>query len=104
MSAILNDLEDALIEFVKYRVPQGEWEQITNSASVLNRLDEESEDELRNHFWNELIGSVRWSSVIAGVQELLENADKQPDEADEMEEEEEEEEEEEMEEEYPDSD
>ena len=97
MSAILNDLEDALIEFVKYRVSQGEWEQITNSASVLNRLDEESEDELRNHFWNELIGSVRWSSVIAGVQELLENA---PDEAEEMEEEEEAEE---MEEDYPDS-
>ena len=100
MSAILNDLEDALIEFVKYRVPQGEWEQITNSASVLNRLDEDSEDELRNHFWNELIGSVRWSSVIAGVQELLENA---PDEAEEIEEEEEEEEAEEMEEDYPDS-
>ena len=99
MSAILNDLEDALIEFVKYRVPQGEWEQITNSASVLNRLDEESEDELRNHFWNELIGSVRWSSVIAGVQELLENADTQPDEAEEMIEDEEEEEEN-----YPDSD
>lgn len=89
MSTILNNLEDALIEFVKYRVPQGEWEQITNSASVLNRLDEESEDELRNHFWNELIGSVRWSSVIAGVQELLENADTQPDEAEEIEEEEE---------------
>ena len=99
MSAILNDLEDALIEFVKYRVSQGEWEQITNSASVLNRLDEDSEDELRNHFWNELIGSVRWSSVIAGVQELLENADTQPDEAEEMIEDEEEEEEN-----YPDSD
>jgi hypothetical protein len=72
MSGILEELEEALVEFVKYRVPQGEWEQITNSASVLNRLDDDSEEELKNHFWNQLIASVRWSSVVAGVQDLLE--------------------------------
>jgi len=72
MSGILEELEEALVEFVKYRVPQGEWEQITNSASVLNRLDDDSEEELKNHFWNQLIASVRWSSVVSGVQDLLE--------------------------------
>ena len=81
MSVIVEDLQDALVDFVKYRVPQGDWEQITNSASVLNRLDEDSEEELKNYFWNELIGSVRWSSVVAGVQDLLERANPEEDDA-----------------------
>jgi|FreactTroBogLake_1042271.scaffolds.fasta_scaffold19979_2 hypothetical protein len=87
MSGILADLEDALVEFVKNRVPQGEWEQITNSASVLNRLDDDSEEELKEHFWNELIGSVRWSSVVAGVLELIERQNPLPEEEEEEEEE-----------------
>jgi hypothetical protein len=73
MSGLLRDLEEAFVEFVKERVPEDEWKHITSSGAVLSRLDEESENELKEHFWEELKCAIRWSNVVQGVQDLVES-------------------------------
>lgn len=67
MSFIQSDLEDAFVEFVKNRVPMREWQHMTCSYSILNALDEESENEMRTHFWERLVASVRWSHVVDDI-------------------------------------
>ncbi len=82
MSGVLRDLEEAFVTFIKERVPEDEWKYITSSGAVLSRLDEESENELKEHFWEELKGAIRWSNVVQDVQDLVESDSETEEESD----------------------
>ena len=73
MSYILSELEDSLVDFVRMRIPENKWKLITTSQALLGELDEESEDELRSHFWNQLLSNVSWSRVVQDVRILVED-------------------------------
>jgi hypothetical protein len=92
MAQLISELEERLVEYVKLRIPEGEWETLSTSGAVLSRLDEEGEDELRHYFWNELIALVKWSNVLWDIQRMSENVMKVESDDDEDEDDEEEEE------------
>jgi hypothetical protein len=73
MAGIIRDLEDALVHFVRFRIPEGEWEQLNTSGLVLSRLDEEAEEELRTHFFNELMASLNWNNILDDIRRMREN-------------------------------
>jgi hypothetical protein len=70
MAHIMSDVEDALVQFVRERIPVNEWKRMTTSGHILGALDEESENELKDHFWNQLIASVRWYTVLDDIERM----------------------------------
>lgn len=58
------ELQDLLYEFVKARMNEEEQRRIVTSVQILNNLDEESEDEIKNELYNLLLQQVSWSQLI----------------------------------------
>jgi hypothetical protein len=73
MADILLEVEDSLVKFVRERIPLNEWRSMNSSGRVLDALDEDSENELKDHFWNQLISSVRWFSVLDEIDRMRQN-------------------------------
>jgi hypothetical protein len=73
MAEIVSDVENALVKFVRDRIPLNEWRSMSTSGNILDALDEDSENELKDHFWNELIASVRWYNVLDEIERMRHN-------------------------------
>ena len=73
MAEIIADLEDAFVKYVRERIPMNQWKRITCSGHILDGMDEDSENELKDHFWNQLVASVRWYNVLDDVERMCEN-------------------------------
>ena len=58
------ELEDLFYEFVKARMNEAEQRRITSSSSILNKLDEESENEIKNELYQLILDRVRWNALI----------------------------------------
>jgi hypothetical protein len=71
MSAIILDLQDALVTFVKQRLPPHKWEYLTSRSAIERELEDDSVNDLKDHFWNELMDAVRWREVVEDVEELV---------------------------------
>jgi hypothetical protein len=71
MGSIILDLQDALVTFVKERLPPHRWEYLTNRFAIEREMEDDSLSELKDHFWNELMDAVRWSAVVEDIEELV---------------------------------
>jgi hypothetical protein len=71
MGSIIRDLQDALVTFVKQRLPPHRWEYLTNRFAIEREMEDDSLSELKDHFWNELMDAVRWSAVVEDIEELV---------------------------------
>jgi hypothetical protein len=71
MAAIILDLQDALVTFVKERLPPHRWEYLTNRFAIEREIEDDSLSDLKDHFWNELMDAVRWSAVVEDIEELV---------------------------------
>lgn len=75
------ELMDLLYEFVKVRMSEQEQRNILTSAHILNRLDEESEDEIKNELYKLMLYSVSWNQLINRIHaDLAEEEDEDEDE------------------------
>lgn len=71
MGSIILDLQDALVTFVKQRLPPHRWEYLTNRFAIEREMEDDSLSDLKDHFWNELMDAVRWSAVVEDIEELV---------------------------------
>ena len=71
MSGIILDLQDALVSFVKQRLPPHKWVYLTNRFAIERELEDDNVNDLKDHFWNELMDAVRWSAVLEDVEDLV---------------------------------
>lgn len=71
MDAIILDLQDALVTFVKQKVPPHRWETLTQRSAIERELEDDSVNELKDHFFAELMDAVRWRDVLDDVEELV---------------------------------
>lgn len=71
MDAIILDLQDALVSFVKQRLPPHKWVYLTNRFAIERELEDDNVNDLKDHFWNELMDAVRWSAVLEDVEDLV---------------------------------
>jgi hypothetical protein len=71
MGSIILDLQEALISFVKQKVPPERWEDMTSRARIERELEEDCLSDLKDHFWSELMNAVRWNEVRDEIEEML---------------------------------
>ena len=75
MCHLVREIEAGIVEFVKCRVPQGDWDTLTSPASVLYRLDadEDSDRELKDFMWSLLKQELDWSAILEDIERLRAN-------------------------------
>ena len=71
MASIIVDLQDALVSFVKQKVPQHKWEYLTRRSAIENELAEDCLSDPKDHFFDELMNAVRWSEVVDDIEEMV---------------------------------
>jgi len=70
MSAIIRDLQDAFVTFVKERVPAHRWKELTTKGAILREMEDDDIDELKDYFWEQLIDEVKWFVVLDEVETI----------------------------------
>jgi len=78
MANILREAEAGILEFVKYRVPQGEWEELTSPASVLYRLEGDAEEELKDYIWSLIKQELDWTEILEEIETLRKGTLEEP--------------------------
>lgn len=71
MNALLADIEDAFVKFVKERIPDNEWKDLHTRQHILERMEDDDEDEIRRFVWDEIKHLIKWSNVIETIQSNL---------------------------------
>jgi hypothetical protein len=88
MASILVDLQDAIVQFVRQRVQADKWKDIKTRGDILREMTDDDLDELKDHFWTELLYAVRWSDVLDDVEILAtQHQEEEPETSDEDDEE-----------------
>jgi hypothetical protein len=77
MSGILYELEEAIVLFVKERVPSHKWKYLTHRFAIVGLMEDDDVNELKEHFFAELMNAVKWSSVVNEIAEMTENKEEQ---------------------------
>jgi hypothetical protein len=72
MSGIIYELEEAIVLFVKERVPSHKWKYLTHRFAIVGLMEDDDVDELKEHFFAELMNAVKWSSVVNEIAEMTE--------------------------------
>jgi hypothetical protein len=70
MSAIIRDLQDAFVTFVKERVSAHKWKELTTKGSILRQMEDDDMDELKDYFWEQMLDEVKWFVVLDEVEKL----------------------------------
>ena len=71
MNALLADIEDAFVKFVKQRIPDYEWKDIHTRQHILERMEDDDEDEIRRFVWDDIKHRINWSDVIDTIRANL---------------------------------
>lgn len=71
MSGIICDLEEAIVLFVKERVPPHKWKYLTHRFAIVGLMEDDDVDELKEHFFAELMNAVKWSSVVNDIDDMV---------------------------------
>jgi len=71
MNELLADIEDAFVKFVKQRIPDYEWKDLHTRQHILERMEDDDEDEIRRFVWDEIKHRINWSDVIDTIRANL---------------------------------
>jgi hypothetical protein len=71
MNGLLADIEDAFVKFVKERIPDYEWKDLHTREHILERMEDDDEDEIRRFVWEDIKHLIKWSNVIDTIQSNL---------------------------------
>lgn len=65
------ELQDLLFHFVTNMLTENQQRKLNCSRDILEKIDEESEDEIKTELYNILLGNVNWSQLIRDIQNQL---------------------------------
>jgi len=71
MSGLLSEVEYAIMQFVKTRIDEDEWKDITCPSDILRRMHTDDEQEIMEFCWNKIQQEISWKSILDDVQELV---------------------------------
>ena len=80
MSGIIQELQEAIVLFVKERVPSHKWKYLTHRNDVIGLMEDDDVDELKEHFFAVLFDSIRWSSVLEDIADMVEESESEEEE------------------------
>jgi hypothetical protein len=77
MSGIIQELQEAIVLFVKERVPSHKWKYLTHRFAIVGLMEDDDVDELKEHFFAELMNAVKWSSVVEDIDDMIQNKEEE---------------------------
>jgi len=67
---VVREIEDAILDFVKRRVAEVEYEDIHCANDILRRMTEDDEAELKDYIFDLMKREISWGRIIEEVEEL----------------------------------
>jgi hypothetical protein len=73
MTYPLKELEWSIVQFVRERVPAREWDDLFSRRSIESRMSDDDLSEMKDYVFGLMMDSVRWSGVIADIEDMARN-------------------------------
>lgn len=71
MSGLVQEVEYAILQFVKSRIDERDWKDLTTPNDILRKLQDDDEEEIKEFCWNKIQEELRWSSILDEIHELV---------------------------------
>ena len=71
MSGLLSEVEDALLLFVKTRIDEDEWKDLTCPDDILRRMQNDDEEDIKEFIWNKIQSEISWKSILDDIRDLV---------------------------------
>lgn len=67
----LNIVHDDILQFLFQRLTEEQLRLLESKDDVLHHIDEETENEIRDHIWDILWSYIRWGYIVRMVREHI---------------------------------
>jgi hypothetical protein len=84
----MGDYEDIMLKFVEARIPKDKWKALASRYAILEKIEDEDEDEMKNALWDLFLQKINWVTVLTEIQLQVQNDDDDDEEKTDTEEEE----------------
>lgn len=71
MYSLIEELEEALLLFVKERLNPDEYQYLTSRDAIEMRMTDDDLNELKDHFFAMLLDAVNWNRVCYDIETLI---------------------------------
>lgn len=71
MSGLLSEVEEAIFLFVKMRIDEDEWKDLTCPDDILRRMHNDDEEDLKDFIWNKIQSELSWKSILDDIRDLV---------------------------------
>jgi hypothetical protein len=77
MSGLIAELEEAIVLFVKERVPSHKWKYLNTRQSIVALMEDDDVDELKEHFFAMMMDAVKWRNVVDDIDDMVQQQEEE---------------------------
>ena len=63
------ELEDLIVTYVCHELPIADQHDIHNPIDILNRIDYDAENDLKERIWESILQELNWTSILNMIKE-----------------------------------
>ena len=86
----MGDYEEIMLKFVEERIPKDKWKALASRYAILEKIEDEDEEEIKEALWDLLLQKINWISVLTEIQMKVQNEDSEEEDSEDSEDSEEE--------------
>ena len=78
----MGDFEDIMLKFVEERIPKDQWRNLISRYAILEKIEDEDEDEMKEALWDLLLQRINWVAVLTEILTRVQNEEDDEEEED----------------------
>lgn len=78
----MDDFEDIILAFVEAKIPKSKWSSIVSRYDILQKIEDDDEEEIKDRLWQLLLNRINWASVLNEIMLQAQDIEESEDEED----------------------
>ena len=78
----MGDFEDIILAFIEAKVPRSKWRSLVSRYDILQKIEDDDEEEIKDRLWQLLLNRINWASVLNEVMVQAQDTEESEDEED----------------------
>jgi len=79
----MGDFEEIILAFIEAKIPKSKWKSLISRYDILQKIEDDDEQEIKDELWNLLLQRINWASVLNDImvqaQDIEESEDEEED-------------------------
>jgi len=78
----MGDFEEIILAFIEAKIPKSKWKSLISRYDILQKIEDDDEQEIKDELWNLLLQRINWASVLNDIMVRSQDIEESEDEED----------------------